>query len=194
MKHLIPLLLALSIIATLNLQAQTGRLYTAGGLYGFGNTFSDNTKYKVLFTMGDWSKSFSKNPKKKDFVGWYMSPQFNLVKATNTVKNTWDFEYGVNLGIRNYIKISEKLYLYQMLGSGPHYMSAHLDRQANGFIFSDNLAIGSFINFPVFKEHKDVSFLNIQFGIRHISNANLELPNRGINSYNIMLGLSGLWN
>ena len=94
--------------------------------------------------MADFSWSFKKYPKKKDFVGWYVNPQFNWVKATNT--KGIDVEVGVNLGIRNYIRINDRFLLYQMLGSGPHYYTADLDRQAPGFIFSDNLAIGSFIN------------------------------------------------
>ena len=119
-------------------------------------------------------------------MGWYGQLQFNLVKATNTPAGKTDVEFGLNLGIRNHIRISRNFYLYQMLGSGPHYISAELDRQANGFIFSDNLAIGSYIHLS------SKYFLNLQFGIRHISNANIKLPNRGVNSYIISVGISGI--
>jgi hypothetical protein len=81
--------------------------------------------------------------------------------------------------------VNDGLYFYQMLGSGPHYISAHLDRQATGFIFSDNLAIGALTRL-----NRKQLFLNLQFRIRHISNANLKLPNRGVNSYNFFIGLS----
>lgn len=161
-----------------------GRFKTSGGEIGYSNTFSDNTDYKMILMMADFSWSFKKNPRKKDFVGWYVDPQFNWVKATNT--KGIDVECGVNLGIRNYVRINDRFLLYQMLGSGPHYYTADLDRQAPGFIFSDNLAIGSFINL------KGNLFLNLQFGIRHISNANLDLPNRGVNSIVFMAGLSGV--
>ena len=73
-----------------------------------------------------------------------------------------------------------------MLGSGPHYISADLERQATGFIFSDNLMLGSLIRL------KKQVFLNLQFGVRHISNANINLPNRGVNSVIFMAGISGL--
>ncbi len=134
--------------------------------------------------MADFSFSFSQHPMKRDFVAWYMNPQFNLVKATNTKPNAWDVEGGVNLGIRNYVRVSEHFYLYQMLGSGPHFISARLDRQARGFIFSDNLDLGSFIQ--IYKNY----FVNLQLGLRHISNASLKLPNRGVNSLLFMIGLS----
>ncbi|MFL5773716.1 MAG: acyloxyacyl hydrolase [Flavisolibacter sp.] len=184
MKYFFVFVILITFSGTQNASAQTRRFKTYGGEIGYGNTFSENTTYKMVLTMADFSWSFKKFPKKKDFVGWYVDPQFNLVKATNT--KGIDVETGVNLGIRNYVMVNEHFLLYQMLGSGPHYYTADLDRQAPGFIFSDNLAIGSFINIS------DNLFLNLQFGIRHISNANIELPNRGVNSFIFMAGLSGI--
>ena len=159
---------------------------TMGGLVGMGNSFSKNTDYQVFYIMVDYSKSFT-NPRKKDFVAWYAEPQFNLVKAASTEPGTLDYEYGLNLGIRNYIKINDGFYLYQMLGLGPHYISADVVRQASGFIFSDNLALGTFLRL-----NKKNLFLNFQYVQRHISNANLKAPNGGINFYNFVIGLSQL--
>jgi hypothetical protein len=179
-KALLIILLIASIQAKAQQPAQKFR--TKGGIIGYGNAFSDNTYYKIFFFAGDFSSSF-KAPKKNDFVGWYFEPQFNIVHTLRP----WDYEFGANLGIRNYIRINDGFYLYQMLGSGPHYISAELDRQATGFIFSDNLAIGSFT-----RVGKKSVFLNLQFRMRHISNANLKLPNRGVNSYNFFVGFSGI--
>jgi hypothetical protein len=184
-KRFISLLgLVLAFNAIIHTKAYTQdsikRVKTSGGLIGLGNAITKQTNYKVLYFAGDWSWSFNK-PKRKDFAAWYLEPQFNLVHTLRP----WDFEFGTNLGFRNYIKVNPGFYLYQMLGSGPHYISARLDRQATGFIFSDNLAIGAFTRF-----NKKGLFLNLQFRIRHISNANLRLPNRGVNSVNFLLGLS----
>ena len=162
------------------------RFKTIGGLTGWGNSFSKNTDYQVFYMIADYSKSFT-NPRKKDFVAWYAEPQFNLVKAASSGKDGLDYEYGLNLGIRNYIKINEGFYLYQMLGSGPHYISAEVVRQASGFIFSDNFAVGTFLRL-----NKRNLFLNFQYVQRHISNANLKAPNGGINFYNFVIGLSKL--
>jgi hypothetical protein len=136
--------------------------------------------------MADYSKSF-KTPKKKDFLAWYAQPQFNFVKADSTPKGSIDYEFGLNLGIRNYVKINEGFYFYQMLGSGPHYISAKVKRQASGFIFSDNLALGTLLRL-----NRKGWFLNFQYVQRHISNANLKKPNSGVNSYNFVIGLSQL--
>ncbi len=158
------------------------RFVTKGGLIGYGNTISNNTDYETWFLMADYSRSFRK-PRKNVFVAWYAQPQFNLVKATNTEAGNVDVEFGLNLGIRNYIRFSDGFYFYQQLGSGPHYISARLDRQARGFIFSDNLQLGFLLK-------AGPGFINIQGGPRHISNANLDLPNRGVNSIIGLIGYS----
>jgi hypothetical protein len=168
-----------AINGTLNAQ----HFKTIGGLIGWGNSIS-NTGYQTYYILGDYSSSFKKAPAKKDFVAWYAEPQFNFVKADSTHKGSVDYEFGLNLGIRNYVKINEGFYFYQMLGSGPHYISAKVRRQASGFIFSDNLAIGT-----LFRLRKNL-FLNFQYVQRHISNAGLKDPNGGVNSYNFVIGLS----
>jgi hypothetical protein len=167
-------------------EAAPQRFKTIGGLVGWGNSFSKNTGYQTYYLLGDYSSSFSK-PRKKDFVSWYAEPQFNFVKADSTRKGSIDYEFGLNLGIRNYVKINEGFYFYQMLGSGPHYISAKVGRQASGFIFSDNLALGTLLRLT-----KKNLFLNFQYVQRHISNANLKAPNGGVNSYNFVIGLSRL--
>jgi hypothetical protein len=148
---------------------------------GVGNSVHTTVdRYQVLYFTGDYSRSF-RAPNKPSFLSYYFEPQFNLVR---TMQQSLDYEFGLNGGIRNYIRVNPDLYFYQMLGSGPHYISAVLVKQANGFIFSDNLAIG------IYKRiNKNSLFLNLQFGIRHISNADLKFPNRGVNSFNILIGL-----
>jgi hypothetical protein len=159
---------------------------TFGGLMGWGNSFSKNTNYQVYYFMADYSKSF-KVPKKKDFVSWYAEPQYNLVKSSYLPKDEVKHyhEFGLNLGIRNYIKFSDGFYFYQMLGSGPHYISAPVKRQASGFLFSDNLALGALLRLP-----QENLMLNLQYVQRHISNANLKAPNGGVNFYNFVVGVS----
>lgn len=157
---------------------------TIGGLVGWGNSMMKGTGYQVYYLLADYSNSF-KVPKKKDFLSWYAEPQFNFAKSDYTKKGSLDYEFGVNLGIRNYVKINEGFYFYQMLGSGPHYVSAEIGRQANGFIFSDNLALGTLLRL-----NQKGLFLNFQYVQRHISNAGLKDPNGGVNSYNFVIGLS----
>jgi hypothetical protein len=161
--------------------ARAWKFASAGGFTGFGHAINTDTRYEPIFFSGDFSWSFTKGPKKRDFVAWYFEPQFNIVLTDRPV----DIEFGANLGIRNYIRVNDGLFFYQMLGSGPHYISAVVKRQANGFIFSDNLAIGAYTRL----NSKDL-FLNLQFRIRHLSNAELKQPNGGINAWNVIVGLA----
>jgi hypothetical protein len=157
------------------------RFKSSGGIIGYGHSISEDTHYNPVFFAADFAWQFSKE-KRKDFLAFYLEPQFNLVSTDRPV----DIEFGTNIGIRYYQQLSPQLYLYQMLGSGPHYITAEVERQAQGFLFSDNLAVG------VYKEvnHRKSLFLNFQFRVRHISNANLKQPNGGINTLNILAGLS----
>jgi hypothetical protein len=68
------------------------------------------------------------------------------------------------------------LSFYLTISTGPHYVSGTPQRQANGFIFSDNFAGG--INVRLTKN----LYADLRSGIRHISNAGLRTPNGGVNA------------
>ena len=166
-----------------NAQDSCYRFKSAGGLIGYGHEINIDTRYNPIFLMGDFSWQFGKT-KRNDFLAFYLEPQFNLVATIRPV----DIEFGANIGLRYYQQLSPKFYLYQMLGSGPHFITADLPRQARGFIFSDNLVVGFFKEV----DQKRSLFLNFQFGVRHISNASTKQPNAGVNSLQVMVGLSRL--
>jgi hypothetical protein len=83
---------------------------------------------------------------------------------------------------------ADRLSLYAAIGSGPHYITVETDRQARGFIFSDNFELGSAYNF----ERINTAFL-LKFRFRHISNAGLKEPNGGIDNFFVIAGLSANW-
>ena len=185
-QNILCFFLLTSLLTSPNVNAQdtgtTQRFKTKGGLIGYGKAINNNTDYKVFFLMGDFSWSFKRTVTKPIFLAWYFEPQINPVKTPRPL----DIELGANLGLRNYICINPRFYLYQMIGSGPHYISAEVQRQAKGFIFSDNFAVGAFTGLK-----KKNLFLNLQLRYRHISNAGLKSPNGGIDSWNFLVGVSG---
>ena len=169
------------IIASAQSSSEASRFKTKGGLIGYGKATNKNTDYQIFFLMGDFSCSFRRTPTNPIFLAWYFEPQINPVKTPRPL----DIEFGANLGLRSYICINPRFYIYQMIGSGPHYISADVQRQAKGFIFSDNFAVGAFTSLK-----KKNLFLNLQLRYRHISNAGLKSPNGGIDSWNFLVGLS----
>ena len=110
----------------------------------------------------------------------YLEPQINPVLFDHKL----NIEFGLNAGLIFSRKISRALFMYVMLGSGPHYINAQTQRQAKGFIFSDNIAAGIRVPMPSHLAGE----LNIQTRLRHISNAGLKSPNGGINNLFLVIG------
>ena len=154
------------------------------GVPVYSITLDEGYNYRPLLLMANWGHKFSK--KIKNGVWWMIiEPQFNPVFLDNKLKEA---EFGVNVAFRYKYKLCDGLYFYAQLGSGPHFITIGTSQQAHGYIFSDNLAFGF---------SKSISkniMLNAQARIRHISNANIMLPNRGMNNALIVLGISKLIN
>lgn len=91
------------------------------------------------------------------------------------------FEFGTNVQFNFNFQLAENHLFSMKVGAGPHFVNVDTERQAKGFIFSDNFA------FSYRARLNDREQLGITTGFRHISNAGLQQPNLGID--NIMLGL-----
>jgi hypothetical protein len=150
------------------------------GLSFYSIELPEGQNYKPLLLMGNFGWELTKKEKKGKW--WIMfEPQLNPVFLDNKLKEA---EFGINLAFRYKYKIGENSFFYSQLGSGPHFITIPTDRQAHGFIFSDNLALG--LSNKLFSNW----MLETEFRIRHISNANFMKPNRGMNNMFIMIGLT----
>ncbi|MFZ4398583.1 MAG: acyloxyacyl hydrolase [Bacteroidales bacterium] len=150
------------------------------GLSAYSILLPDGKHYRPLLLMGNLGIKLSKNVQKSSW--WIMlEPQINPVFFGNQLK---EVEFGVNVAFRYKYQLAETIFLYGQLGSGPHFITIPTERQAHGFIFSDNLAIG------VSKFLINRWMLNTELRIRHISNANVMKPNRGMNNFFVIIGLS----
>lgn len=113
-------------------------------------------------------------------------PQFNTItikdwnRANENIKSE---EFGLNIGLKHSYQIFSFLDIVLFISTGPHFINAETVRQSKHFIFSDNLGMGL--------KMKISSRLNIeaQYRLRHLSNAQLKLPNAGINTFNFMLSV-----
>ncbi len=150
------------------------------GVSAYSITLPEGQNYKPLLLIGNFGWELTKKEKKGKW--WIMfEPQINPVFLDSKLK---ELEFGVNVAFRYKYKIGENSFFYSQLGSGPHFITIATDRQAHGFIFSDNLALGF--------SNKILGnwMLDTEFRIRHISNANVMKPNRGMNNLFIMIGLT----
>lgn len=129
--------------------------------------------------MGDFSRQFG-HQNRKSFLSLYVEPQLNVVYTGRPI----DMEIGINLGIRFHQQLAQGFFIYEMMGSGPQYITGETIRQSKGFVFSDNWGVGS-----LFRLYKNL-FANIQFEFRHMSNAGIRRPNSGDNNLNFLAGFS----
>ena len=157
--------------------------FTVG--YGFQDGLNVTYHYDVLLLQLNYyltlfaRESFS--------IEVIPKPQFNITgyKVTNnSSKETSGFEFGLNVGFAaRKIFCNGGTAAYLLIGSGPHYVSGVPERQAKGFIFSDNIITGLDIKLS------DKVRLDLAGGVRHISNAGLKRPNGGVNNIVLYSGL-----
>lgn len=90
-------------------------------------------------------------------------------------------EYVLNIGMvyRRYLNLNSSV--YATLNTGPMYIDTDTERLKKGFAFSDILSVG--YNYKMKKLSFDAKFM-----FRHASNANLQMPNYGLNSAGFEIG------
>ena len=114
--------------------------------------------------------------------------ELQLTQAINSLELENEYEFGANLGIMLTLPVSEPLVITAAIGAGPHYITIETRHQAQGFIFSDNFEAGMIYNIKSID-----TALNARIRYRHISNAGLERPNRGIDNFFLVFGISKAW-
>ena len=92
-------------------------------------------------------------------------------------------ELALNLGVIVRYSFNPVSSLYLIGSIGPMYSDTETERLAKGFAFSDIAALGTSVRINRF-------LFDIRTGIRHVSNADLRLPNSGHNTTTIDFGLS----
>lgn len=90
-------------------------------------------------------------------------------------------EYTLGLGFIVRYPIFEPLSVYALGSIGPMYIDTETERMAKGFAFSDIFSFG--LSYKI----KSIS-LDVRYGVRHVSNVNLQSPNNGYNSTNFEFG------
>jgi hypothetical protein len=110
-------------------------------------------------------------------------PQVGIVPLDNKT----EYEFGLNIAFVFGFAVSERDVFSINISSGPHYITARLDRQESGYLFSDNL------NFT-FRHKFNVLEAGVTAGIHHISNLGFEDPNIGVETIIIGFTISKLFN
>lgn len=158
--------------------------FLAGRSFGAATVVSENLSYEPLLLMLYATFPLKKETGKRN--RWFVvtEPQFNLFMQDRRVEH---FETGINLGLQHRWYMTSTSWFYAQISTGPHYISLHSERQAGGFIFSDNFAAG--LSFKFINQLRT----EVQYRFRHLSNASIKRPNAGINNHFLMFGLVYEW-
>jgi hypothetical protein len=148
-------------------------------------TVNEQKQYKAFLMKGQYFWVLTKW--KTGGVELLFQPQFNLsrLQTSNQSSNLENgLEFGVNVGLlarKNLFK--NRSAIYGLISAGPHFITKTTERQASGFIFSDNFAMGFLQNIS-----KKI-YLDVRLGYRHLSNAGLQNPNSGIDNWVASFGV-----
>ncbi len=163
-----------------------GYIAEQGLIVSYGNGFvgESHRSYRVasfIYHIGFKAHSIfpSLVPPNNGRFTLYLEPQYDTV-----TRPSGNYEFGLGFGLEYRFKIIKRIDGYMLAGSGLHYISFDSSKQSGGFNFNDNLGCGLYL---FTSKH---SAVNLGFRFRHISNADLNMPNEGINSYLFVLGYS----
>lgn len=181
------LLLPLVLLCFLNLPLQGQMkvsdvgIATAWGYALNGRSIPEGT-YRLAYFQGVVRLQILPSARRKGIfqaVYWGAEPQYNLVWVADQQQ---DFELGVHFFLQPTFRLSERYEAFFILGIGPHYFSTQTVSQARGFIFAESMGLGG--NAKVSRKGS----IFASFRIRHLSNANMRMPNLGINTLNFHFG------
>jgi lipid A 3-O-deacylase len=163
-------------------QAKQRWISEIGFISGYGNGSIDEGNYKTLLLIAhlgaDINRFIPALRHHRGTLSFFLEPQFNPVLKPS------DIEFGLGIGFQYTYPLTESISPYLLLMTGPHYISVDTTTQAEGFNFSDAVGVGVYLSLT-----KNIA-LNCGYRYRHVSNADLKLPNGGINSHIGLLGIS----
>jgi len=164
--------------------------------YGNRNYLHDDTGYKLLanrtlWAAGTWSLELQLEPSvyvvrhrllNLYFVGPSHGPDYLAQRARFLRGESYE-EYALNLGLVGRYRLTQVMSLFVLASAGPMWSEAATERLARGFAFSDIVAVG--VGYRI-----RGALLEVRPGLRHESNADLQLPNSGHNTTTLDLAVS----
>lgn len=154
-------------------------------ILGFGVDLKVDYSYEIFFAQFHYVHTIHNNNLLE--IGLLLQTEYGITyykPNKNFQVNMRSQEIGMGAGLVFTLKlIDDLLSTYFLASTGPHYSQKSPERQISGFMFNSNLDIGLIINMQ-----NNLSF-DLRTGFRHLSNANLKIPNGGINNWIISFGM-----
>lgn len=185
-RLLVVVLFCCSLSANVTLQAQSHARWggVVAGLPFVYEHLPEGRSYQPWQLLG-WVTLTDLKKRGNDHLYWYAEPQ--LVFVTYSDGSGPDWEAGLNTGLMYQLALGKGWFATAAIGTGPHYVTVETPLQARGFIFSDNFEAG--IIAPLGQGVQ----LHLRSRFRHISNAGLKNPNKGIDIFFALAGIVWRW-
>ena len=150
---------------------------------GFGKGEFTEGSYEhiaLIWQLGfDLKHFFSRLEDNRGVLTFIMEPKINPVISPEN-----DVEFGISFGLKYRYPLTQNTSGYVLFSIGPHYITVKSTDQANGFIFFDTVGAG--FSFSL----SEKTALSLEYRFRHISNADTQEPNVGIESHIGAIGYS----
>ena len=151
---------------------------------GFGKGEFTEGSYEhiaLIWQLGfDLKRVFSRLEDNRGVLTFIMEPEINPVISPDDQ----DVEFGISFGLKYRYPLTQNSSGYVLFSIGPHYITVKSTDQANGFIFFDTVGTG--FSFSL----SEKTALSLEYRFRHISNADTQEPNVGIESHIGAIGYS----
>ncbi len=150
---------------------------------GFGKGEFTEGSYEhiaLIWQFGfDLKRVFSRLEDNRGMLTFIMEPEINPVISPEN-----DVEFGISFGLKYRYPLTQNSSGYVLFSIGPHYITVKSTDQANGFIFFNTVGTG--FSFSL----SEKTALSLEYRFRHISNADTQEPNVGIESHIGAIGYS----
>jgi hypothetical protein len=203
LKYLLVICLCLSVFGYAQDSISKYKWLRTGLVFGYAsqNTFlKQDSDYTYESKIIKFSNHFNWSRKRKH--SWEILVEPSYYRSEHQLLNYWFIshtvpngdelrakfmplktinEYVLNVGVvyRRYLNLNSSV--FATLNSGPMYIDTDTERLKKGFAFSDILSVG--YNYKINKISFDAKCM-----IRHVSNANIQKPNYGLNSVGFEIG------
>jgi len=151
--------------------------------FQWGNLIN-NQNYEAVPLMLHFGYDLRPLFKAKTNIAW----EFLLEPFVNTIVSpTLGAEMGNNFLVKCNLPLTPRLYPYVEGGAGMIVFTRYLNKQATRFNFTTQIGAG--LTYFLTKNTN----LNFGYRYRHISNASIKRPNRGIDNEALICGISFLY-
>lgn len=150
----------------------------------FSTSIREREDYQVIplfisfgFSLKSLEEKIGFNP--KGILEFQIEPFLNPVLSPEN-----NLELGVSFFFKYIFPLNKKVAPYIKMGAGPSYLTQHLREQGTQINFVEQVGAG----ISVFL--KDNFSFNWEYRYRHLSNAGIKYPNKGVEAYLSLFGFS----